>query len=110
MKIFITGATGFIGTHTVKRLAHSGHNLYCMCRNNSNVKSPKIDMLINNKYDGMNKASIWDKITGPDPKDIDLSKEITMKLKFSSASDYKSLTTKPDEIKDLFMIIHYKLG
>lgn len=29
MKVFITGATGFIGTHLVKRLAQTEHEMYC---------------------------------------------------------------------------------
>jgi dihydroflavonol-4-reductase len=37
MKIFITGATGFIGTHLVKRLAQTDHKLYCLVRKTSNV-------------------------------------------------------------------------
>lgn len=37
MKIFITGATGFIGTHLVKRLVQSKHELYCLVRKTSNI-------------------------------------------------------------------------
>ena len=37
MKVFITGATGFIGTHVVERLAQGEHELRCLVRNNSNV-------------------------------------------------------------------------
>jgi dihydroflavonol-4-reductase len=32
MKTFITGATGFIGSHLVKRLLQSEHELYCLVR------------------------------------------------------------------------------
>ncbi|MGB8657722.1 MAG: NAD-dependent epimerase/dehydratase family protein [Candidatus Zixiibacteriota bacterium] len=37
MKIFITGATGFIGTHLVKRLAQTDHKLVCLVRKTSDV-------------------------------------------------------------------------
>lgn len=37
MKIFITGATGFIGTHLVKRLVQTKHELYCLVRKTSNI-------------------------------------------------------------------------
>jgi dihydroflavonol-4-reductase len=37
MKIFITGATGFIGTHLVRRLAQTEHKLYCLVRKTSNI-------------------------------------------------------------------------
>jgi dihydroflavonol-4-reductase len=41
MKTFITGATGFIGTHLVKRLAQTKHELYCLVRKTSNVSRLK---------------------------------------------------------------------
>lgn len=37
MKTFITGATGFIGTHLVKRLAETEHELCCLVRKTSDV-------------------------------------------------------------------------
>ena len=37
MNIFITGATGFIGGHLVKRLVQDGHNIVCLVRPNSNI-------------------------------------------------------------------------
>ncbi len=37
MKIFITGATGFIGTHLVRRLVQTEHELFCLVRPTSNV-------------------------------------------------------------------------
>ena len=37
MKIFITGALGFIGSHTVRRLAQDGHELVCLVRKTSNA-------------------------------------------------------------------------
>ncbi len=37
MKIFITGGTGFIGTHTVKRLTQTEHELFCLVRKTSNI-------------------------------------------------------------------------
>lgn len=35
MKIFVTGATGFVGTHLVRRLAQTDHQLCCLVRGNS---------------------------------------------------------------------------
>lgn len=40
MKLFITGATGFIGTHLIKRLAQTEHQLFCLVR-----KTSKADFL-----------------------------------------------------------------
>ena len=35
MKVFVTGATGFIGRVTVKRLIESGHECICLVRGTS---------------------------------------------------------------------------
>jgi dihydroflavonol-4-reductase len=37
MRIFITGATGFIGSHVAQRLAQSKHQLRCLVRKESNL-------------------------------------------------------------------------
>ncbi len=39
MKIFITGATGFIGTRLIKRLASTNHETYCLVRETSQIKA-----------------------------------------------------------------------
>jgi dihydroflavonol-4-reductase len=41
MKTFITGATGFIGTHLLKRLSQTSHQLYCLARRSSNTQHLK---------------------------------------------------------------------
>ena len=38
MKIFITGATGFIGSHLIEILGAAGHELYCLVRKSSAVE------------------------------------------------------------------------
>jgi dihydroflavonol-4-reductase len=37
MRVFVTGATGFIGSHTAERLALAGHELSCLVRKTSNT-------------------------------------------------------------------------
>jgi dihydroflavonol-4-reductase len=39
MRIFITGGTGFIGTHLVQRLALTQHRMACLVRKTSNVST-----------------------------------------------------------------------
>jgi dihydroflavonol-4-reductase len=38
MKIFITGGTGFIGTHLVECLSETGHELWCLARETSQTQ------------------------------------------------------------------------
>lgn len=38
MKAFITGATGFIGRYLVRRMAGTGHEMYCLARRASDTK------------------------------------------------------------------------
>ncbi|MEK9138443.1 MAG: NAD-dependent epimerase/dehydratase family protein, partial [Bacteroidota bacterium] len=37
MRVFITGATGFIGSHVARRLAQAKHELRCLVRKTSDV-------------------------------------------------------------------------
>ncbi|HLF27187.1 MAG TPA: NAD-dependent epimerase/dehydratase family protein [Anaerolineae bacterium] len=39
MKIFVTGATGFIGSHLVPKLIERGHNVICLVRNPDKASS-----------------------------------------------------------------------
>jgi dihydroflavonol-4-reductase len=39
MKVFITGATGFIGTHLVQRFAQDDYELHCLVRQTSQVRT-----------------------------------------------------------------------
>jgi len=38
MKVFLAGATGFIGSHLTRELAKSGHELRCLCRPTSDTR------------------------------------------------------------------------
>jgi dihydroflavonol-4-reductase len=37
MKIFVTGATGFIGRHLIRRLSHTEHDVVCLVRRSSST-------------------------------------------------------------------------
>ncbi len=55
MKIFVTGATGFIGSHVAYRLLDAGHELVALARNPQKVPAlaahPKVQMLAATLYD-----------------------------------------------------------
>jgi len=41
MKTFITGATGFIGTHVIRLLSQTSHQIFCLARQHSNTQHLK---------------------------------------------------------------------
>lgn len=42
MKVFITGATGFIGSHLAQQLADAGYELYCLVRSTSDRRALQV--------------------------------------------------------------------
>lgn len=67
MKIFITGATGFIGSHLIDRLAQTEHELYCLVRTTSQAReklqASKLHVI---EGDIMDKESILQAMDGCD--------------------------------------------
>ncbi len=67
--------------------------------------SPEITMPQNDSYGGLNKAPINVNDAG-----LNLDQKMSLKVKLSTARDYKSLATEPDEVEDIFLVVHYKLS
>lgn len=67
MRIFITGATGFIGSHVASRLLQAGHELVALARNPDKTPSlssdPRVERVPGSLYDF---ALIRDKLAGCD--------------------------------------------
>lgn len=64
MSIFITGGTGYIGAHLLKRLADSGEKIHVLVRSEkkaTNIKHPNVAIF---EGDIMNKGSIRDAMQG----------------------------------------------
>jgi len=58
-KVFVTGATGFVGSHLVDSLLDRGRSVRCLVRKSSNlryVKDPQIDLA----YGGLDDSTDWD--------------------------------------------------
>lgn len=50
MNILLTGGTGFIGSHFVKKLVHEGHHVYIITRNPKNYKDTQFITYISFNY------------------------------------------------------------
>ncbi len=51
MNTFVTGATGFIGRHLVRRLVRDGHHVRCLVRKTSRLESLGIELIYGNVND-----------------------------------------------------------
>jgi hypothetical protein len=74
------------------------------------VTSAEISLPQNSTYGGLNKATLNATDAGLSLEEFDIAKIVSIKLKRSTAADYTKLTTNPDEVQDIFIAIHYKLG
>jgi len=74
------------------------------------VASSQITMPQSDSYGGLNKATIDVNDAGLNLEELDITREMSLKLKHSSSPYYTSLATKPDEVEDIFLVLHYKLA
>ena len=82
----------------------------CVNRNGDTVTSTQISLPQNSAYGGLNNATLNATDAGLNLEELDIAKAVSLKLKSSAATDYTKLTTNPDEVQDLFMVIRYELG
>ena len=73
------------------------------------VTSSQITMPQNESYGGLNKATINVNDAGLNLEELDITGEMGLKVKHSTAPDYTSLVTEPGEVEDIFLVFHYKL-
>jgi hypothetical protein len=46
---------------------------------------------------------------GSNLQELDIAKQMTLKIKQRTTSDYTTLTKEPPEVEDLYFVVHYKL-
>ena len=69
-----------------------------------------ITMPQNDNYGGLNKATINVNDAGLNLDQLDITGEMNLKVKHSTAPDYTSLATEPGEVEDIFLVVHYKMS
>ncbi len=73
------------------------------------VQSDEFPMAPSPAYGWLNKATLDATDAGLDLEEADIAAEMTLKMKRPGAPDFASLATAPDEIKDLYIVVHYRL-
>jgi len=69
------------------------------------VVSPEITMSQNSTYGELYAATVNMNDAG-----LTLDELVSLKVKRNSAPDFTSLSTNPDEVDDIFLVVHYKLN
>lgn len=64
----------------------------------------------NDSYGGLNKATINVNDAGLNLEELDISGEMSLKLKHSLSQDFTILATEPSEVEDIYLVFHYKLS
>jgi hypothetical protein len=61
-------------------------------------------------YGGLNNVSINANDAGLSLDQLDIAKEMTIKVKDNTSDNYTSLAAEPEELADMFLVFHYKLS
>jgi len=77
--------------------------------NDVRVTSDPVSMAPSTEYGGMHHATIGVADANLALDEIDISGEVWLKLKQSTAPGYAALAADPDEVEDLFLVMQYKL-
>jgi hypothetical protein len=73
------------------------------------VTSSQITMPHNDSYGGLHKATINVSDSGLYLEEQNITREMSMKVKHSTAPDYTGLVADPSEVEDIFLVFHYRL-
>ena len=98
MKAYVTGGTGFIGSHLVEQLVDQGHHVTCLIRKTSNLhwlnhllaaKSPQVELIIGDLHD-------FDGLAGH-VRDVDLVFHLAGLTKAPDAATYDRVNAEGTE-------------
>lgn len=76
------------------------------------IVSSEFPMAPSPTYGGLNKATLDAPDAteaGLDLENVDIEGEMTLKLRRAGTPDFASLATDPDELEDVYIVIHYRL-
>ncbi|MET3934840.1 neuraminidase-like domain-containing protein [Arthrobacter sp. OAP107] len=74
------------------------------------AESDEFLMTSNETYGGLHKATLNATDAGLNLEDVDINAEMTLKMKREGTNSFAGLILDPDEIQDVYVVVHYKLG
>ena len=74
------------------------------------VTSSQMVMPPDSTYGELNRIPINVNDAGLNLEELDIDGAMSLKLKQTTSPDYTALATMPDEVEDVYLVIHYKLG
>jgi hypothetical protein len=77
---------------------------------NNPVVSAELTMPENSSYGNTQKCTVPPTSGSFQTDDVDIFKELSLKFKHSSKTNYRSIGTSPRELEDVFVALHYRLG
>ncbi len=74
------------------------------------VTSSQIALPKDASFGDLNRTTIQVTDAGLNLEEVDINGAMSLKLKHNAAVDYTSLAVSPDEVEEIYMVVHYKLG
>jgi len=84
--------------------------LSCVNLGGDIVTSSEITMPQSDVYGNLNKVTLNENDAGLALDELNIAGEIKFKVKSSSATDFSSLSTDPEEVDNMYLVFHYSLG
>jgi hypothetical protein len=79
-------------------------------RDQETITSSEFPMPTNGNYGGLKKGTLGVNDFGLNLDELDIEGPMSLRMRQRDVLDFKSLATKPSEVEDLFLVVHYKLA